>query len=483
MIYGYSGTFPNDVPESAAVFYGQRGLKSFRGNPAPAGVISPASAAILTDSSITLSVHAVNTLAYQWQELLEGTWRDITGANRETLELYFPHEWEQEGAHTFRCACLGLAGTGYTEEVTITVSIRQPSVSVKSSKSQLTPTDSAKLTAKYQYADSIKWQKSTGSEWEDIEGATEDFLALYCEYGYPAGTQKYRAVVAGIGGNAVSEELTLTIFYPEPTISVSAESSTVLPPASIQLTAKHTHADHGIRWQELLEGEWEDIEGGTEDTCTVSFEYGTPRIYHYYRCIALGYGGSIASSTLTVSVTYYPPTCSITASSTDSAVTLSAAATYADIGLQWYELNQNTKTWEVIAGATETTYTVGLTAGLPAGTHTFMCVAAGYGGLTNSNTVSINISYQAPTATISSSRTTVSTFPQDILFGVQATHAHIGVQWQKSGDNKTWVDIPGETAATMNYYYTQSDKPKYIRCIAMGYGGTSASNFITITGV
>ena len=392
MIYGYSGTFPNDVPESAAVFYGQRGLKSFRGNPAPAGVISPASAAILTDSSITLSVHAVNTLAYQWQELLEGTWRDITGANRETLELYFPHEWEQEGAHTFRCACLGLAGTGYTEEVTITVSIRQPSVSVKSSKSQLTPTDSAKLTAKYQYADSLKWQKLTGSEWEDIEG-------------------------------------------------------------------------------------------GTEDTCTVSFEYGTPRIYHYYRCIALGYGGSIASSTLTVSVTYYPPTCSITASSTDSAVTLSAAATYADIGLQWYELNQNTKTWEVIAGATETTYTVGLTAGLPAGTHTFMCVAAGYGGLTNSNTVSINISYQAPTATISSSRTTVSTFPQDILFGVQATHAHIGVQWQKSGDNKTWVDIPGETAATMNYYYTQSDKPKYIRCIAMGYGGTSASNVITITGV
>lgn len=479
MNYGYSGSYPNAVPEAAAVFYGQRGLKSFRGNPAPAGVISPASAAILTDSSIVLSVHAVNTLAYQWQKLNGETWEDIEGANREALELYFPHEADQAGTHIFRCACLGLAGTGYTEEATIIVSIRSPTVSARISDSQLTPTGSIKLSATVSYADSIAWQEYTGSTWEDIEGATARTHTLTFEYGDSAGTRQYRAAVSGIGGEVTSDPLPLTIYYPEPTISVSASTNTVLPPASVELSAVHTHADHGIKWQELIEGEWEDI--GTSDTCTVSFEYGTPRAYYYYRCIALGYGGSVASSTLSIGVTYRPPTCSVTAAGTETEVVLSAAATYADIGLQWYELDS--ENWEPIAGATGTTYTVELEAGLPAGTHTYMCVAAGYGGVTNSNAVSVNISYQAPTATISSSRTAITTLPQDILFGVTATHAHIGVQWQKSADNLTWEDIEEETAATMTYYYTETDKPKYIRCIATGYGGKTASNVITITGV
>lgn len=477
----YRGIFPTGIPENAAVFYGGGGVTAGQANPAPVGIIAPAEISLKTDMSAELVLYAGNVIGSIWQRYDTDTdkWVDIPSRTAERYEIYYPHESGIAGTYRYRCKLVGLAGTAYTNEAVITVSEREPTVSARINKTEITPTASVKLIAEKTYADNgIKWQELLSGTWTDISGATSDILTLTYTHGVDmASEHQFRAVVEGIGGTAISDVLTLKVTYPEPIISLVSSSSSVTPPASVTITATVQYADYGIKWQQYVGGDWQEIPGETDSSYTDSYEADTPAGTRQYRAVASGYGGIVVSNPVIITLQYPAPTVSISGAQEGSILTLSAVTTNTKT-IVWQKLNGTL--WEPITGATGNTYSIDLDSGIPAGTYLYRVVATGNGGKAESNIVAVTISYEAPTVSIVSSKLKVYA-PGDVTFGATAQHAHLGVKWQISRDNLTWQDIAGETSATMTYTFQTTDigKPR-IRCIASGHGGTSASNIIEI---
>lgn len=479
MDWDYLGIFPNGSDAEDKVFWGRRGIRSFCGNPAPTGVIMPQKVQATTDTSVSLHVDALNTIGVQWQVRKDsGDWENIVGANKENLTVHFPHEEGGSGLFEYRCMCIGLAGVEYTAPASVTVSFLSPSVTASLSASTVTPPAKVTLSASAAYADyGVQWQQKVGEEWVDIEGETEMSLVRTIAFGEPQTTLVYRVLASGLGGETTSEELTLNVTYPKPSVTASLSESIVTPPAEVTLSAVAENADYGIQWQEDIDGAWIDIPAATESTLTVTYPEDTPRGMHYYRALASGLGGTAASDTLAVTIAYPLPTCSVSIEIGEESATLRASTTFTT-ALQWQKY-QDDGIWVDIEGATGNTYTFTYS-GNPAGAYYFRALASGKGGTVESNVKGVNVAYQQPIAEITASETSV-TAPATVTIGVNAKYADIGVQWQYSSDMDIWTNITGETGATLTLDYTTADTgTHHYRCAASGSGGVTNSNIITI---
>lgn len=404
MNWSNRGICPIGSEDTTVIFYDNYGIVSDGAVHDPSGVITPASIDTTTDTSVSLSVISLNTLVYQWQEKINDEWQNIEGENKSEISVFYPHVTGTAGIHVYRCICVGFSGQAATSPATVTVTNKKASTSARITNTSIIPTGTVKLIAYDRlYSDGIQWQELINDSWQNINGAVYDEYEITYPYGTTPGIHSYRAAVTGLDGTVYSNVLSCNVYYLEPTVTISPDLSYVQPPQSTTLTAEYTNADNGIQWQELINDLWQNIPSATGSELIVSYVYGTSKANHYYRCIASGYGGTAISNTVIVGITYPEPTVSITASydSSNDTVTLTAAHTDSDYGINWQSFTESEDVFDIDGGWRDILYdqdtlVIDLISEQSQGISLYRCVALGYGGSATSNTIDTSIYLSEP---------------------------------------------------------------------------------------
>lgn len=471
----YKGIFPAGAEDVAgSSFWGFSGIRSYAGNPMPAGIVDAVPANVTTPGRTEITVYAVNTVAYQWQESADGrTWQDIPGATKTTISREYQYSAESAGTYYFRCLCIGWLGTVATDPAIITVRNHAPTAEILPASAAIqTPADLL-FSAAAEYTEAMQWQRSRGSDvWEDIEGATADEYTAQFVYG-DGGLHFFRMKASGLGGTALSNIARITVTDPEPVISISADLPEIIYVGdTIKFTAAAEYTDM-VEWQRFIGGAWMKIPDAADleynHVCDIGQVYSI-------RCVAVGRGGTTISNIIALDVKYPAPTAAVTADKAEliigEAATLTAATTWA-ASLKWQHSTDGTA-WQDITGETEETLHVVPETG---GQHYYRAEVLGMdGSIIHSNQVGIMV-YIPPTIQISADKTELTT-GETATLTAEATDYTSLIWQQRSGE--VWTAIPG--AGDLSYAFTPTTAGTFdFRCEAIGRGGTAISNEITIT--
>lgn len=293
--WDYWGIFPNGVPTGSSPFYGRHGIKSYAGNPYPAGVVTADHTEAYAPDEVHMVCVAINTQTYQWQKSSDGTnWSNISGATTTEYTANYPFESGVAGDHYYRVLCTGWFGTVPTEAVKITVAYHAPVIEATTSTPRISAPGIVELSGTAQYASSYQWQQSSdGISYADIAGATtlEYSLAVI-----NPGDMWYRCKATGLGGTVTSSPVRVEIGS-DYEITISADSLTPAVGEIVTMTAS-TEWIESIEWQQSTDGvTWIAIPGATSwvNTFTPSVAGTT-----YFRAIGMYSGGSVTSNELTI---------------------------------------------------------------------------------------------------------------------------------------------------------------------------------------
>lgn len=389
--WDYKGIFPKGAEANDKCFWGFRGIKSYAGNPLPAGVLDATATEIRTPGSTTITVYAINTLAYQWQQSADGAnWADIEGEVEKEISREYPYAASSAGEYYFRCLCIGWLGVVPTAPVKITVRNHLPEVYIYPPSAAVTTPGELEFTAAIDYVESMQWQHSrNGTDWENIPGETAAKLTQPFIYG-DGGQHQIKLQVTGLGGTADSNISRVIVTDPEPIVSITAElPEKIIVGDLVTFKATALYADI-FEWQKFVGGAWVKIPGETWETyshiCEAKGEYSI-------RCIAMGHGGNTTSNSIHLRV-YALPTITIRTDQAELIVgesaTLTAEATEYNT-LEWQQFINGE--WAGIPEAHSQTYA--FTPNTP-GEYYFRCIASGDGGETISNTITITAAEPEP---------------------------------------------------------------------------------------
>lgn len=389
---------------------------------------TPATGPLTQTVQLSASVTSTETVTYQWQELVSGTWTDISGATAATATVNIADT--AATTHSYRLAASNVGGTAYSSTVTYQ-SVAPPTFSaVSASPSQGTYTSTVQLSATVSGSDSLQWQELVGSSWQNINGATSAVYSLTLT-DTAATLHSYRLAATNIGGTAYSSTVTYQSVAP-PVFSafqVSPLSGGVPLSVSFSATASDTS---GYRWEYSTDGNiWVQMASGASGSYTFTAEG-----VYYIRVIATGTGGSTTSASATVTASLLlPEFTQISASPTSGvapfAVTLSASATN-NATFVWQM--QSGSSWVQIGSGSPLTYTI--PSGTSAGMVYFRAVATNQYGSTTSQTLAVEVG-AAPAAEIASPAPG-AVFGSNRLISFAAADAGAGVTYSWNfGDGQT----------------------------------------------
>lgn len=387
MIWNFRGIYPHKKPD---IFYGQRGLSADTGNPLPSATLTATAGAVTTPGDVSITAYAVNTVGFQWQTSKDGEeWVNITGQISKKLERFYPHIAGTAGTYYYRVLCAGWLGVVPSPAVSVVVSYAVPAVTITASAEHVPNAGTVTLTASARYTDSYAWQVSRdNAEWVYLGITTPEAVIEYTPE--DGGEYFYRCEAVGLGGKVHSIPVSVDVEYHPPIITIEADVTGLVSPGAVTLTASAQYTN-SYSWQMSRDNaSWSDI-GIITPEAVISYTADEAGEF-YYRCVAVGNGGTTYSESLMIEVEYHPPIISIAADVTSiespGTVNISASAQYT-ASYTW-QVSASGSAWSVLEGETGQSVSISYAEGA-SGEYTYRCIASGNGGETISNTVIISV--------------------------------------------------------------------------------------------
>jgi len=324
-------------------------------------------------------------------------------------------------------------------------------------------------------AAAFQWFKFVAEEWQAIPNT--DSPTLEFDPSSSADEGDYRCEVTGLVGDlTISSSARITVS------TVSAPVFTQEPAGETVVAGNQVSLFVAVTGTQPISLQWR--KDGTPISGATSSTYNfTPFLASEggdFDCVATNPGGETTSSVATVIVTPLSAPSFTLNPSNETAnvgdlVTLEVAVIGSEpISLQWR------KNSVPISGATSLTYQFTPLSGNDGGI--FDCVATNAAGsvISNSATVTVNITLPSFTQQPSDFLGSLSV-PNNAEFSVAGDNID-SVQWQTSppGAN-TWSDIPGANATTLNIVDVQNSAEQDVRCLATNGDGSTASQTAELT--
>jgi hypothetical protein len=209
----------------------------------------------------------------QWQESSDGgdTWTDVG----EALDSYDVTAAYAQNGHLFRVGYTDAGETSYSTDATLTVLAGEPTVVEQPEAAYVASGTPVTFTSRAtgDPTPTQQWQVSSdGADFTDLPGATGASYTLTPTVA--DSDHYYRSVFSSDGGTVESDLAYLSVDAAAPTVTTQPESTTVAAGTDAVLTA-HASGDPAptVQWQVQStdrDSDWEDIEGATQDTYTVS---------------------------------------------------------------------------------------------------------------------------------------------------------------------------------------------------------------------
>ena len=290
---------------------------------------------------------------------------------------------------------------------------------------------------------SIDWfySKSSTGQWIVISGEHSDTLS------YTPGKTGYwyvraKATNSTTGFSAYTEPITITV-WPSPTISqtsITPNQGSLTQTVTLSASVVDNAGGTTYQWQTSSDGStWSNISGATTATWVGTLNLQQAGKY-LYRLIASGIGGTTTSNIIAYQA-YAPPVFAKLESSA-SIVALPASVT-----LTAYASDTNTYTWQELRNG----QWVNIGSGgkiyqqiTSAGNHTYRVIAAGFGGTTTSQTLTVDAGY-LPSVVINSPENGFKVKQNETITVIATVQNADSYTWN-FGNNEHYETISGTTA-------------------------------------
>ncbi|MEO7905811.1 MAG: hypothetical protein ABIT06_02450, partial [Saprospiraceae bacterium] len=441
------------------------------------------------DAIQTLSVLGENgtgILTYQWQLSNSNTpfnWSDISGAQSTT---YVPNT-SSSGTIWYR-VIISAAGNGCQDalsDIIEVIIVADPLVTITAAQTQICDGGVASFTSIVTGGTGLtqyQWQQEIGITWINIPGAT---FPNYTSPILTEGNYSFRLTITqGIGCSSVSNAIYIQVLS-DPTITVTADLNEFCDGGSASL---HSAVSGGAgtivyQWQEFISETWVSITGAT------SQDYTSPALaagIHFFRVLVTQNSGCETVSDQYIITVDQDPT--VTIQSDANAICTGGLVHFTSIvtggvgttSYQWERFNSNTSLWEIIPGATSSTYTTPILNSL--GTYEYrLSVTQGLACASVSSSIIITVvadplvSIQTGTAFLCVGANTLLTSQ------VTGGAGTIIYQWQNLVVNVGFVNISGANSASYSTpVYTSPGTFTYRLLVTQNSGCQTVSGEIDI---
>jgi photosystem II stability/assembly factor-like uncharacterized protein len=351
----------------------------------------------------------------------------------------------------------------------------------------------ATLDVKASAAASYQWQRSNGTTWDDLAGATQDAYAIAATQVQDDGA-RFRVVVISSDGKTTltSSEATLHVgAAPVPAQITLAPADLTLVEGQVgSLSVTATGTSLSYRWQSSSDGAtFADVPGAASATLVLA-AVALADDGRSFRVIVSNAQGTATSAGAHLTVTPAPIAPTFTTSPVDAAVVAGNSATFtvAVSGvpvptLSW-QSSADGSTWIPLAGEAATRLVLSSVSTSDSGKR-FRVQATNPTGTVESAVATLAVT-PAPVAAF------ISAPPASLTVGVGASpvfHVTTGgvpaptLQWQISIDaGATFANVTGATAADLTLpAVTTGDDGKQLRVLARNASGTATSTAARLT--
>jgi len=180
-------------------------------NPLPAFTTQPADQTVCIPKAVQLKVVAINTNAYQWQQLINNVWTDLannnsyTGVTTATLSIT---SIGAVGNYTYRCIATNAFGSATSAQAVITGN-DIPTVTLQPQGMNICAGKQVQLSVAAANAAMYQWQTGQGNAWNNLNGNNQPQLSFIAALNKPSAN--YRCVITNTCGAVVSNIATVTV--------------------------------------------------------------------------------------------------------------------------------------------------------------------------------------------------------------------------------------------------------------------------------
>ena len=434
-------------------------------------------------ASFTASAAANPASTVQWQVSTDNglTWTDIAGATSGTYS--FTASSADDGK-VYQAVFTNLLGTQYTTEATLTVQAA-PTVSIDPVDTSVPVGATATFTAAASGdpVPTVQWQvKASGaSTWSDIAGATDTTYSFNTSLS-DDGAQ-YQAVFTNSVGTVTTAAATLSLAY-APSVTAQPASTTVNAGQTASFTAAATGSPAPtVQWYSSTDNgaTWNPINGAT--SATYSFTASPGDDGSIFQAVFTNSQGNQVTQDAWLTVNYAPI---ISAQPSDTTVAVDGLASFTVTAssnpvptVQWYSSTDSGVTWNLIGGATDTTYSVAASAS-DNGTQ-YQAVLTNAAGSTTSGAATLSVQVAPSITTQPVSAAMIA--GQTATFTAAATGTPTPtVQWYSSTDEgATWNAIAGATSPTYSFTVADVDSGNLYHAVFTNSVASQATDEATLT--
>ncbi|EDY18045.1 Immunoglobulin I-set domain protein [Chthoniobacter flavus Ellin428] len=469
-------------------------------------------------ASFSAAASANPAATVQWQVSTDGgsSFNNVSGATSTTLS--FTTTGTQNG-NQYRAVFTNSGGSATTTAATLTVNIA-PTVTTNPTSTTAGVATNATFTAAAvgNPAPTVQWQVSTdgGATFNNVSGATSTTLS-FTTTGAQNGNQ-YRAVFTNAAGSATTTAATLTVTFPDLTVTVAHSPTTFVAGQTFSLTFVVTNSGvaatsgtitltcpmpSGLTLSSIVSDATVNatsstvsqvnatrttpLAPGASTTITANGTVASNAPSSLSVTVTVG-GGSetnttndTATDTVTVNaapvVTTNPATQTVTAG---NAVTFTVAASGNPTPtVQWQVSTDGGSTFNNVAGATSTNLTF-TTAPTDNG-NKYRAVFTNVQGTATTTAATLNVQF-APIITTNPNNATI-TIGSPVTFNAAANaNPAATVQWQLSSNGgASFTNIVGATSTTLSFTPTAGDDASQYRAVFTNIIGSTNTTAATLT--
>ena len=424
------------------------------------------------------------TPSYRWQLSSDSgaNWSDAASGTTATLSLTAVSL--SDNGKQFRVIVSNGGGSATSRAATLNVFaqvaiVAQPANQSAQDGSNVTFTVTASNATTYQ------WQRLSGSNWNDVVGATAASYNFMASLALNA--LQVRVVVNGSNsGNSLTSNpatLTVTPLVVPASITAEPQNQTVAAGLDAVFTVGAAGSSPSYRWQVSSNGGagWSDAANGSTATLVMAAVSAADNAKQL-RVIVSNSAGNATSRAATLTVV--PQVIIVSQPASQSVVdgslaTFTVGATNAT-GYRWQRLNGTT--WADVSGATAASYA--FTASLSQSGLQLRVLLSNSVGSVSSNTVILTVT--APVVPIS-----ITAQPQNATvlvgsnaaFAVTAAGSSPTYRWQSSSSGgASWSDLPNGSSAIVSLpAVSESDSGKLVRVLVSNSANSVTSSNATLT--
>ena len=348
-------------------------------------------------------------ITYQWyyRTSSTGTWVKSTSSYAKSATFVIPASSVvgSRNGYQYRCVISNKGGSVTSSAATLTVN--KPKITTQPTSVTTEPETqvSFKIAGSgkdityqwyYRTSSSGTWSKSTSSTAKKATFVIEADKVTKDRSGY-----QYRCVISNKGGSVTSNTVTLTVKKPSITTQPSSKKVEEGTAVSFKVAASGKNVTYQWYYRTSSTGTWVKSTAADAKSATYSIAASSvtkARNGYQYRCVITNKGGTVTSSTATLTVTYAKPEIiSQPKSKTVSAgtkVSFTVTASGKNKTYQWYYRTSSTGTWQksTAACAKSATYTIDASSVTKSRSgYQYRCVVTNEGGSVTSATVTLTV--------------------------------------------------------------------------------------------